>query len=345
MTPELATIAEIQGGPFTVRQARLAGLTRGRQRQLEKEGRLTALRKGILIETEGLLACNTYHLHRVEAVGAFLLRELPPDPSRGIGPGPLFAAAHRSAGLFWDLRCPLPPPNPDPLPVTWREPAPTRHLVEFVSADRNRRSYNHGVHARPAAMEQADVAVRDGLFVTSLERTAVDLARELSRRDAIIAVDSALQLGASRERMRIIAAQYRGWRGTTQAKEVVEFGDGRAESATESWARLVLKDHRMPIPDLQVDLSDARGPVARVDMIYREQRTIIEADGMIKYTDPWADPREVLVREKLREDRLRDAGWEVVRVTWRQLEREPVAFVDRVRRAFARARHPVSWDS
>lgn len=342
MTPELAMIAEIQAGPFTVRQARLAGLTRGRQRELEKDGRLVSLRKGVLIETDALLACNTYHLHRVETAGALLLREMPPDPSRGIGPGPLFAAAHRSAALFWKLRCPLPPVNPEPFPVVWPAPAPTRHFVELVSADRNRRSFKWGVHVRPAAMEQADVAVLDGLFVTSLERTAVDLARELRRRDAVIVVDSALQLGASRERMRTIAGQYRGWRGSRQAEEMVAFGDGRAESAAESYARLVLQDHGMAIPDLQVDLYDNRGRIGRVDMVYREHRTVVEADGKIKYTDPWIDPREVLLREKTREDRLRDAGWEVVRVTWKQLHTEPREFVARVQRAFARARHPVN---
>jgi hypothetical protein len=324
-----------------VAQARLAGLTRGRQRTLEKNGHLTTLRQGILIETERLQQADTNELHRIDTEAVLLLRWPPRHPERVTWPEIIFCAGHRTAAMFWELRSPPPPVNTRPLNVSWASPAPTRHIVQLVSPDRSRRNWTHGVHVRPATLVKEDVTAHIGLLMTTIERTAVDLARELSRRDALIALDSALAGGGSKERMRAVAERLRGWRGIRQAEELIEFADGRSESATESWARLTLKDHGMPIPDLQVDLSDAQGPVARVDLIYREHRTIVEADGMIKYTDPWIDPREVLVREKLREDRLRDAGWEVVRVTWRQLEREPLAFIDRVRRAFARARHPV----
>lgn len=341
MTPELLAITEIQGGPFTVAQARLAGLTRGKQRQLEQDGHLTVLRRGVLVETERLRMADTLELHRIETAGALLLRWPPINPERTTWPQVICCAGHRTAAMFWQLRAPLPPENPELLPVDWPAPAPSRRIVELVSPERARRGFKWGVHTRPATLEQADVTALVGLLVTTLERTAVDLARELRRRDALIVADSALRLGASKQRMREIVVRYRGWRGTRQADELVAFADGRAESAAESHARLVLKDHGMAIPDLQVDLSDSRGPIARVDMLYPAHRTIIEVDGHSKYTDPWHDPGEVLLREKLREDRLRDAGWEVVRVTWRQLDKEPEIFVDRVRRAFARARHPV----
>ncbi len=309
---------------------------------MEKEGHLTALRRGVLIDTKDLLAADTRELHRIETAAALLLRFPPPDPERVMWPGVLLSAGHRSAAMLWKLRSPMPPVNPDSLPVDWPAPAPVRHVVELVSPDRTRRNFNWGVHVRPATLEKADVVVLAGLFVTSLERTAVDLAREIKRSDALIAADSALQLGASHDQMRAIVAAYRGWRGSRQAEEIIAFADGRAESGAESLARLVLADHGLRNPDLQVELFDHRGKIARVDLLFREHRTVVEADGMIKYTDPWIDPKEVLVREKLREDRLRDAGWEVVRVTWNQLVNEPREFVARVRRAFARARHQVS---
>ena len=51
---------------------------------------------------------------------------------------------------------------------------------------------------------------------------------------------------------------------------------------------------------------------------------------------PDQDPGDAVFDEKVREDRLRDAGWEVARWVWSELEDfRPVA--DRVRRAFARA--------
>ena len=47
-------------------------------------------------------------------------------------------------------------------------------------------------------------------------------------------------------------------------------------------------------------------------MLYREQRLVIEADGMLKYTDPAA-----LRDEKRRQERLERAGYGVVRVSGR----------------------------
>lgn len=45
-----------------------------------------------------------------------------------------------------------------------------------------------------------------------------------------------------------------------------------------------------------------------------EDRVVVEFDGMLKYENP-AD----LAAEKLREDRLRALGYEVVRLTWADL--------------------------
>ena len=53
---------------------------------------------------------------------------------------------------------------------------------------------------------------------------------------------------------------------------------------------------------------------------------------MLKYTDPSA-----LRREKVREDRLRELGYEVVRLTWADLD-DPSLVARRLEAAFARAR-------
>ncbi len=51
--------------------------------------------------------------------------------------------------------------------------------------------------------------------------------------------------------------------------------------------------------------------VGIVDFLWRDQRTVGEADGMLKYDESGA-----LRREKLREEELRACGLEVVRNTW-----------------------------
>lgn len=77
---------------------------------------------------------------------------------------------------------------------------------------------------------------------------------------------------------------------------------------------------------------DDRGLIGRVDHLWRDQRTVGEADGLAKYDSPAA-----LRAEKLREDRLRDAGLEVVRYTWAEAWSQAELLVRRVLRAFARA--------
>jgi len=74
--------------------------------------------------------------------------------------------------------------------------------------------------------------------------------------------------------------------------------------------------------------------VTTVDFLYEQQRTIIEFDGMMKHGG--ADGRQALIAEKRREDRLRDLGYQVVRVTWAEFDR-PMLLRQRIMAAFARA--------
>lgn len=62
--------------------------------------------------------------------------------------------------------------------------------------------------------------------------------------------------------------------------------------------------------------------IARTDFWWPGRRVVGEFDGLGKYTraQPGGrSPAEVVVAEKLREDRLRDLGLRVVRWTWADL--------------------------
>lgn len=64
------------------------------------------------------------------------------------------------------------------------------------------------------------------------------------------------------------------------------------------------------------------------------ERIVVEFDGLVKYEA--ADGRAALAPEKRREDRLRAAGYEVVRLTWADLDRpERIAML--IRQAASRA--------
>jgi very-short-patch-repair endonuclease len=83
-----------------------------------------------------------------------------------------------------------------------------------------------------------------------------------------------------------------------------------------------------------VVFTDSDGFIARVDFFFPDQNTVVEFDGLTKYADGSA---ETLVREKIREDRLRALGLEVVRITWADLA-HPSRTAMRIREAFARSR-------
>jgi very-short-patch-repair endonuclease len=73
--------------------------------------------------------------------------------------------------------------------------------------------------------------------------------------------------------------------------------------------------------------------VGRVDFLFRAQRTIVGFDGLVKYGD--TDGRRAPVEEKRREDTLRSLGFQVVRLTWRDLH-DPASVKHLVREAFSR---------
>ena len=86
--------------------------------------------------------------------------------------------------------------------------------------------------------------------------------------------------------------------------------------------------------EFQAVFHDADGFISQVDFYFPEHRTIVEFDGMSKYTD---GSSVVLIQEKAREDRLRALGLQVVRLTWEDLA-HPARTAMLIRRAFARSR-------
>ena len=93
-------------------------------------------------------------------------------------------------------------------------------------------------------------------------------------------------------------------------------------------------------PQLQHDVFTPAGRlVGRTDFCWPEQGTLGEFDGRVKYgrsLKPGQNAADVVYKEKLREDALRDLGWQLVRWCWADLY-VPGVITDRLARAFARA--------
>lgn len=187
-------------------------------------------------------------------------------------------------------------------------------------------------HGNSATIQDRDVTVVRGVPVSSLARTAVDVARTRGFVGGVITADGVLARRVERAEMQEVRSRCRRWPGVATADLVLRFADGRSESALESYGRVRMHQNGLPPPELQVRLFDEAGLMGRVDQCWRHRWTVAEADGAVKYTDPVA-----LFAEKQREDRLREAGFEVVRYTWVDVARRPEALTRRVAAAFGRA--------
>jgi hypothetical protein len=194
------------------------------------------------------------------------------------------------------------------------------------------------VHIHPAALTTDDVTEVDGLPVTTVARTLLDLARTQPFEQAVVLVDAALGRRAV-DPADLAHAMRRsaGWPGSPAARRVLAFADSRVESVGESRSRVALIRAGLPEPVPQLPVHDGRGVlVGRVDFGWPELRTVGEFDGRAKYgrlLRPGQDPADAVYAEKLREDRLRAQGLAVVRWTWADLDHfAPVA--DRLRAAF-----------
>jgi hypothetical protein len=176
--------------------------------------------------------------------------------------------SHTSAGLLHGL------------PI-WPAAFDRVHVTRNRSSGGKRRSRVH-VHTAPLPDDQ--VITIDGVPVTSLARTVLDLCRTLPIEQVVAAGDRALAYGLVRGVLEDHLARMARWPGIRQARRAVELLDSRSESAGESASRVRLHQDGLPAPDLQQDIFDEQGPfVARVDFLWKEQQTIGEFDGKIKY--------------------------------------------------------------
>ena len=149
----------------------------------------------------------------------------------------------------------------------------------------------------------------------------------------VVAMDAALHRGSCTRSDLGDALTHPGARyGIGRARRAVELASSMSESPGESRTRLALGALGLPVRE-QADIHDAHGFVGRVDFLVAG-RVVVEFDGAVKYEG--CDGRDALVAEKRREDRLRAAGYAVVRVTWRDLS-QPEQLRSRILLALARA--------
>lgn len=303
MDDTLAALAAAQGGAWTRAQAVAAGCTPGQIRS--RLGRTwTDPYRGVYVDRAVLDSASPAQRHVLLTAARVLTTSLGA------------VASHRTAALVHGL------------PLLGRPPT----LPQLSRAPRHPRDRSETPRLRVAPLLPSDRAVLRGVPVTSLARTASDVARTCSFRDAVVVADAVLRRGAE---LGSAAAQAQSWPGGRQALRVAAFADGRADGPLESITRVAYADGGLPPPETQVEVRSPEGTfLGLVDFLWREQRVVGEADGLEKYDEPLA-----LRKEKLREEGLRACGLEVVRSGWDDVWTAPgrTRTVARVRQAFALA--------
>jgi hypothetical protein len=229
--------------------------------------------------------------------------------------------------------------------LPWVGPLPEAVVVSDPHLETGHRRAH--VQKVGAAGRRLDAVMVDGHAVTSLVVTAVDVALRSPFRAAVVVLDAVLARGIEQD---VLIAELRSRvprpRAVTRARRAVEFADGASGSPGASVARVRMAQDGFPPPVLQQEFHDGLGFVARVDFWFPDVGVVVEFDGLAKYRDRATrggrSPEQVVVDEKLREDRLRAVPdvRTVVRLTWRDVDdggaapqRLDAAGVPRVRRS------------
>ena len=249
------------------------------------------------------------HLLRVRALAATV-----PDS---------VALSHYSAAVAWEL------------PIVGEIPT-LAHFARTTEGP-NRSCGSHRIHRRyptATAVEIGDLQVIDA------GHAVLGVAATLGMKAAVIAADAALARGLiDLSALASVATSCRSWPGVTALRAALPLLDAKAESPGESLARLLLLELGFACTS-QEEIRDHRQQLlGRVDFLIDHEYVVIEFDGAIKYDpdEPEIRPKDALFREKIREDAIRDAGYEVVRLTWADLS-NPDGVRRRVKAAIARSR-------
>ncbi|MFB2599369.1 endonuclease domain-containing protein [Herbiconiux sp. P17] len=278
MPPRHPAAQQFPNRPFSVTEAMMNGVGRGRLRARDVVAPFTGVRIPV-----------GHALTLADRCRGFALR-MPHDA----------AFSHTTAALLHGI------PVPEAL-----EHDTTLHVV--VPATRRavgaRDIRGHEMH-----LPSTDVVHRLGLPITTVERTWCDLSAVLDRVALLAAGDRILfheDPLASRGSLTAAVDLYRARRGIRALRSTLPLLSDRAESPRESQLRLLLLDSGFPAPEVNLVIRDTAGrKVARVDLAYPAWKVAIEYEGDHHRTDQKQWRRDIA-----RTRDLQALGWTVIRVT------------------------------
>jgi Transcriptional regulator, AbiEi antitoxin len=284
-------LAARQHGVVSTEQLGRLGYGKNSVAKAAKVGRLHRVHRGVYVVGHQRLTWN----------GRCMAAVLAASPS---------VASHLSAGWLWGLL----QSRPGTLHVTCRQ---SRHARRpFVS--------------HTAELGRADLARRDGIPVTSLARTILDLAvgsRERTVRRFIRRADDDKNFDL--RAMEDLLDRTKGHRGQAKVRAALEIYDETpvfTRSDLERRFLEVVREAGLPIPAMNSFVAGYE-----IDAWWESERFGVELDVFGTHGS-----RLSFEEDRERDDELLLAGIETTRVTGPRLDREPEAVVESVRRHLAR---------
>ena len=219
--------------------------------------------------------------------------------------------SHESAALLWGLELARTPDG------------------HQVTVPRNRSRARHpGARVHRADLRSADKVERDGIVVTTVLRTVLDLCRSLPLAQAVALVDSALRAGLLTTEELVGAARALPVSPRSRrVAAVVALVDPRSGSVLESLCRVLLAQAGLRPEQTQLVVRAAGGRrIGRVDFAWPSARLVVEVDGFAFHAD-----RAAYRKDRRRSNALQRAGWRVLRFSWEDVVGAPDAVVADVR--------------
>lgn len=303
--------------PATRSSLLAGGATSAMLRTQLDAGRLVRVRSGVYIGSDGWPE---------ERSGQHLIRAYAEQVAN-----PAAVLSHQTAALVWGM--------PHSGFGAWPD-GPVRVTVPSGAGHKAR----SGLIVQHLLPLPASHVTRDsrGYHLTTLPRTAVDLAAGQPLPEALVLLDAAarrlcqaLVVGARRRDfanprlvkasrdMLLDAASVRRIASLVPAINLCDPGrESPAESLSAGWFAL----SELPMPLFQAGVDTPFGTLYP-DCLWPESRLVGECDGAVKYSDASG-----YVREKEREQVLRDLDYRIVRWLAKEIMTDPQRVVERVAR-------------
>jgi very-short-patch-repair endonuclease len=206
----------------------------------------------------------------------------------------------------------------------------SRATVDVVTATRRRRRGGIGFH-RSRTLHPDDRSEIDGIPVTSLARTLLDLAEVVPPRRLDYAVEQADRQGRLDLRaLNDVIRRNGGRRGVSPLKKAIASLHPEAKHAhrgLESDFLRFCREHELPDPTMNVAIGEFT-----VDAVWKRQRLVVELDSWTEHRG-----RTAFEKDRRRDAALRLAGYTIVRVTDRWMREDPVGLAQTLRALLASA--------